>query len=248
MVSIQNARVGPAPARGSPLEALAVSGEGTGRAPVHPPARLRIRGRPEAEAESETEAEAEACYGEGVSYYTCQVAANTRPRNRRDSVTEGGKSVTRSPRDRSLARLLVFALIVLKQRQSTSTAIFLLPQKPPLRQTPVSSFSAMPPASARWEMRAGEPAAPRLPLRLSRVSRKLQFPACLATHAPFLDTLIGAEDDPGERTDSNEMKLEPSDWRRLDLLSAFYSCNWQGAPGALIFFSLSFFFFFKELE
>lgn len=28
------------------------------------------------------------------------------------------------------------------------------------------------------------------------------------------------------------MKLEPSDWRRLWLLSAFYGCDWQGAPGA----------------
>lgn len=117
-----------------------------------PPGRLGIPGRPEVEAD----AEAEAGCGEGVSYYTCQAAANTRPRNRRDSVTEGGKSVTRPPRDQSSASLLVFALILLKQRQSTSTAIFLLPQKPPLRQTLVSSFSAMPPASARWEMRAGE--------------------------------------------------------------------------------------------
>lgn len=55
--------------------------------------------------------------------------------------------------------LLAFSLVLIKQRQFTRTAIFPLPQKPPLRQNPVSSFSAMPPASARWEMKAGEPAA-----------------------------------------------------------------------------------------
>lgn len=32
------------------------------------------------------------------------------------------------------------------------------------------------------------------------------------------------------------MKLEFPDWRKLGLLSAFFGCDWQGAPRALIFF------------
>lgn len=77
----------------------------------------------------------------------------------------GGVSPNPSPQDRPSPGLLAFSLVLPKQRQFTPTAIFSLPQKPPLRQNPVSSFSAMPPASARWEMKAGEQAAPRRLLR-----------------------------------------------------------------------------------
>lgn len=117
---------------------------------------------------------------------------------------------------------LAFRLVLLKQRQSTPTAIFLLPQKPPLRQTPVSSFSAMPPASARWEMKAGEQAARSSSSCPSRGSRKLQLPTCLAAHAPFSSPLIGEESERVSERGGSELKLEPSDWRRLGLLSAFY--------------------------
>ena len=51
-----------------------------------PPVRLGILGGPEAETGR----------GKGASGYTCQASANTRPGNRRDSVTKAGRSVTRS--------------------------------------------------------------------------------------------------------------------------------------------------------
>lgn len=46
---------------------------------------------------------------------------------------------------------------------------------------------------------------------------------------PVLDERVGG------RGRSN-MKLEFFDWRKLGLLSAFFGCDWQGAPRALIFF------------
>lgn len=48
---------------------------------------------------------------------------------------------------------------------------------------------------------------------------------------PVLDERVGG------RGRSN-MKLEFFDWRKLGLLSAFFGCDWQGAPRALIFFFL----------
>lgn len=74
-------------------------------------------------------------------------------------------------------------------------------------------------------MKAGEQAAPRrLPLPVL-VCRKLQFPSCLVTHAPFSSPLIGAELEHVGGRGGNGMKLGPSDWRRLGLLSAFYGRN-----------------------
>lgn len=78
--------------------------------------------------------------------------------------------------------LLAFPFVLLKQRQPTPPAIFSLPQKPPLRQTPVSSFSAMPPASARWEMKAREQAAPRVLLLPVPVVQKTTIPS--VPHSP----------------------------------------------------------------
>lgn len=141
-MSIRKCTTGPRPSQGQSHWGVAVPGLGA-RQGSRPPARLGIPGGPEAE---------------GVSGYTCQAAANSRPRPRRDLVTRGRQDRHPIPHPGigPSPCLLAFALALLKQRQSTPTAIFSLPQKPPLRQTPVSSFSAMPPASARWEMKAGE--------------------------------------------------------------------------------------------
>lgn len=139
-------------------------------------------------------------------------------------------------RDRPFA----FPLVLLKQRQSTPTAIFPLPQKPPLRQSPVSSFSAMPPASARWEMKAGEQAAPRRRLPTVPFVQKTTIPRMPRSSRPLSGPLIGATDERVGRRGGSRRMPEPSDWRRLELLSAFYGRDEQGAPEALIFF----FFFF----
>lgn len=66
--------------------------------------------------------------------------------------------------------------------------------------------------------------------------QKTTTPSMPRSHAPFSGPLIGAEDDPVDGRGGRKRKLEPSDWRRPGLLSAFYGCDWQGAPGALIFF------------
>lgn len=190
-VRIQERTAGPRPSQGQSPWGVAAPGPGTaGGAPVHPP-RLGIPGGPEAE---------------GVSGYTCPAAANSRPQT---SPRLGGRgrqddrpSIPPHPGIGPSPCHLAFALALLKQRQAihTPTAIFPLPQKPPLRQTPVSSFSAMPPASARWEMKAGgEPAAPRQPLRSVPRVQKTTTPSMPLSSlpAPLLSgPRIGAEDDP----------------------------------------------------
>lgn len=190
-----------------------------------PPARLGIPGGPEAE---------------GVSGYTCRAAANSRPRNRRDLVSEAGKTVTRSLTPRSVPLALPSSpspSVLLKQRPSTPTAIFSLPQKPPLRQTPVSSFSAMPPASARWEMKAGE--SWRHPG--SRFARPVCPENYNSQHAPqltppFSGPLIGAEGDPVDGRGRSKRQLKPSDWRRLGIFVSPLRLRLAGGAKSTDFF------------
>lgn len=82
--------MGPRPSQAQLPRGASVPGEGTGRAPVHgwtwqqgpgwESGRAWGRGRPRP----------------GRLRDTCQAAANARPRNRRDSATEAGRSVPRS--------------------------------------------------------------------------------------------------------------------------------------------------------
>lgn len=94
MMSIQNARLGQpgASARSSPLRSIGLRRR-NGRALI---TALIGNSGP---------AGGGVCHGEGVSGYTCQAVANTRPRNRRDSVTEAGRSVTGSFAPGSALRL-----------------------------------------------------------------------------------------------------------------------------------------------
>ena len=155
----------------------------------------------------------------------------------------GPRRAGASPNPLSRDRPFAFPPVRLKQRQSTSTAIFPLPQKPPLRQSPVSSFSAMPPASARWEMKAGEQAAPRRLLPTVPSVQKTTIPRMLRSARPLSGPLIGAKDERVGGRGRSGRKPELTDWRRLELLSAFYGCEEQGAPEVQIFFFFFFFFF-----
>jgi hypothetical protein len=154
-------------------------GEGMNKAPTKGWAtrlQMGIRGGPEAEAS--------AARAPGATPVRLQPVLGPEIAEVRWSRPAGA----RQPRD--LLPSLLSLFVFLKQRQSTLTAIFPLPQKLPLRQTPVSSFSAMPPTSARWEMKAGE--AGSTELLLLQVPRVLTttFPGMPSGPRPFLGCLL----------------------------------------------------------